>query len=168
MIGSHRKNFRDPAKFLADNRQPTMIDRLTQTLDFNAQALLLRAERTRVLASNMANADTPNYKARDIDFRAALQNATGVQMNGGGVAGTAGAPVAPFRTAAGHLTATGGSPGHPALLYRTPLQASLDANTVDLDMERAAFADNTLRYEAGLRFINGQIRTLMTAINGQS
>jgi flagellar basal-body rod protein FlgB len=74
----------------------------------------------------------------------------------------------PVRTAAGHLTAAGGSPGSPTLLYRTPLQTALDANTVDMDMERAAFADNTVRYEAGLRFINGQIRTLMTAINGQS
>jgi flagellar basal-body rod protein FlgB len=146
-----------------------MIDRLTNALDFNAQALLLRAERTRVLASNIANADTPNYKARDFDFSGALAQATGVQMKtANGAASGSGATVMPVRTAAGHLTAAGGSPGNPALLYRTPLQTALDANTVDMDMERAAFADNTVRYEAGLRFINGQIRTLMTAINGQS
>jgi flagellar basal-body rod protein FlgB len=142
-----------------------MIDRLTKTLDFNAQALLLRSERSRVLASNIANADTPNYKARDFDFRAALSQATGAQM--GAAAGSA-ATVAPARTASGHLAAGGAAGGGPTLLYRTPLQTALDANTVDMDMERAAFADNTLRYEAGLRFINGQIRTLMTAINGQS
>lgn len=140
-----------------------MIDRLTRALDFNAQALLLRAERTRVLASNIANADTPNYRARDFDFSAALAQATGVQMG----ARTA-APLAPARTAAGHLSGNSGSGAAPALLYRLPLQTALDANTVDMNMERAAFADNTLRYEASLRFISGQIRTLMTAINGQS
>jgi flagellar basal-body rod protein FlgB len=148
-----------------------MIERLNDALSFNAQALLLRAERTRVLASNIANADTPNYKARDFDFRAALSQATGVQMSAGGSAGgatAAAATLAPARTAAGHQAAAGGVAGAPALLYRAPLQTALDANTVDMDMERAAFADNTVRYEAGLRFINGQIRTLMTAINGQS
>jgi flagellar basal-body rod protein FlgB len=144
-----------------------MIDRLTNALDFNAQALLLRAERTRVLASNIANADTPNYKARDFDFSGALAQATGVQMKAANGAAAGAGAVMPVRTAAGHLTAAGGSPGSPTLLYRTPLQTALDANTVDMDMERAAFADNTVRYEAGLRFINGQIRTLMTAINGQ-
>lgn len=145
-----------------------MIDRLTQGLDFNAQALLLRSERTRVLASNIANADTPHYKARDFDFRAALSQATGVPPTAGG--GSAVAPAAPARTAAGHLGAGGvgaGSRSHSPLLYRTPLQTALDGNTVDMDMERAAFADNAVRYEASLRFINGQIRTLMTAINGQ-
>lgn len=145
-----------------------MIDRLTNALQFNAQALLLRAERTRVLASNIANADTPNYKARDFDFTSALSQATGVQMKTANGAASAASAVAPVRTAAGHLSAAGASPGSPTMLYRTPLQTALDANTVDMDMERAAFAENTVRYEAGLRFINGQIRTLMTAINGQS
>jgi len=143
-----------------------MIDRLNRALEFNAQALLLRSERSRVLASNIANADTPNFKARDFDFSAALAQATGERMRHGGSG--RGATAAPVRTAAGHLGAAGGSGGAPALLYRTPLQTSLDANTVDLNMERAAFADNTVRYEASLRFISGQIRTLMTAINGQS
>jgi flagellar basal-body rod protein FlgB len=169
IIGSHWQNFR------AISRAPhfsgktaddlSMLNKLTQTLDFNAQALLLRAERSRVLASNIANADTPNYKARDFDFQAALSRATGVQV-GGAAAGSA--ALAPSRTAAGHMNAAGNAAGGPTMLYRTPLQTALDANTVDMDMERAAFADNTVRYEAGLRFINGQIRTLMTAINGQS
>jgi flagellar basal-body rod protein FlgB len=141
----------------------SMIDRLTQGLDFNAQALLLRSERTRVLASNIANADTPHYKARDFDFRAALSQATGVSMGGGAPA------VQPTRTAPAHLAAGGaaGATGHAPLAYRTPLQSALDGNTVDMDMERAAFADNSVRYEASLRFLNGQIRTLMSAINGQ-
>ncbi len=130
-------------------------------IDFNATALLLRSERTRVLASNIANADTPHYKARDFDFRAALAQAAGVtqRMNSAG-------SVTASQTDASHLPATLSRASGPAMLYRLPAQTALDANTVDLDMERAAFADNSVRYEASLRFINGEIRTLLTAING--
>jgi flagellar basal-body rod protein FlgB len=134
-----------------------MLDRLTRTLDFNSTALLLRSERSRVIAGNIANADTPHYKARDFNFQQALANATGMQA-------TAGQPV---RTNAAHLQAAGLNPHAPALLYRTPAQNALDANSVDLDAERANFAENTVRYEASLRFLNGQIRTLLTSINGQ-
>ncbi len=139
-----------------------MLDQLTQTLDFNSSALLLRSERTRVLASNIANADTPHYKARDFDFRQALVNATGTQVTGA-------APLAaqPARTHEGHLRAAGLDPHAPTLQYRTPSQNALDANTVDLDAERANFSENSVRYEASLRFLNGQIRTLLTSINGQ-
>jgi flagellar basal-body rod protein FlgB len=137
-----------------------MLDKVTQSLDFNATALLLRSERTRVLAGNIANADTPNFKARDFDFRSALEQATGLST-------TAGANATMARTQQGHLPAGGVDATHPALLYRTPTQTALDANSVDLDTERAAFADNTVRYEASLRFINVQIKTLMSAINGQ-
>jgi flagellar basal-body rod protein FlgB len=140
-----------------------MIDKLNQTMDFNAQALLLRSERTRVLASNIANGDTPQYKARDFDFRGALLQATAPAAAGTRVS----APL--LRTDSAHMNTAGtaAAAASPTLLYRTPALPSLDANTVDMDMERAAFADNAVRYEAGLRFINGQIRTLMTAINGQ-
>ena len=73
----------------------------------------------------------------------------------------------PARTSAAHLSSSGSAAAAPLLLYRLPLQTSLDGNTVDLDRERANFAENGLRYEASLRFLNGQIRTLLTAINGQ-
>ncbi|HRK56978.1 MAG TPA: flagellar basal body rod protein FlgB [Burkholderiaceae bacterium] len=136
-----------------------MLDRLTQTLDFNTQALLLRSERSRVLAGNMANADTPHFQARDFDFRQALASATG--------SGSAGLQTKPFRTHTGHLAAQGIGPHSPKMLYRTPMQNALDANTVDLDVERANYAENSLRYEASLRFLNGQIRSLLTSINGQ-
>lgn len=136
-----------------------MLDRLTQTLDFNTQALLLRSERSRVLAGNMANADTPHFQARDFDFRQALASATG--------SGGAGLQTKPLRTHTGHLAAQGIGPHSPKMLYRTPTQNALDANTVDLDVERANFAENSLRYEASLRFLNGQIRSLLTSINGQ-
>ncbi len=135
-----------------------MLDQLNQTLNFNAQALLLRSERSRVLASNIANADTPHYKARDFNFQQALANATGSQLT---------STTPPARTHEGHLRAAGLDPHAPTLLYRTPAQNALDANTVDLDAERANFSENTVRYEASLRFLNGQIRTLLTAINGQ-
>jgi flagellar basal-body rod protein FlgB len=152
-----------------------MLDRLTASLDFQATALTLRSERSRVLASNIANADTPNYKARDFDFRAAMTQAVSAlpansRMPANSRTAGTGA-LAAQRTSEGHLPtgAAGGTAGagSPTLLYRTPLQTSLDANTVDLDKERANFAENSVRYEASLRFINGQIRQLMTAINGQ-
>ena len=141
-----------------------MLDRLTQTLDFNSNALLLRSERSRVIAGNIANADTPNFKARDFDFRQALANATGMHT-GSSASGSAAAQAA--RTHGAHLQAAGLNSHAPSLLYRTPSQNALDANSVDLDLERANFAENTVRYEASLRFLNGQIRTLLTSINGQ-
>lgn len=144
-----------------------MLDRLTGSLDFQATALTLRSERSRVLASNIANADTPNYKARDFDFRAALTQAATAMPGSLRGAGAASGGLAAQRTSEGHLPAATAGAGSPTLLYRTPLQTSLDANTVDLDRERASFAENSVRYEASLRFINGQIRQLMTAINGQ-
>jgi len=131
------------------------------SMDFQAQALQLQAERGRVLASNIANADTPNYKARDFNFQQALAAATA-----GKGAGTA-ASVAVARTQPGHLATAAGSGTTPALMYRAPLQNSVDGNTVDLDVERANFAENSVRYEATLRFINGQIKMMTTAINGQ-
>jgi flagellar basal-body rod protein FlgB len=139
-----------------------MLNRLTSTVDFQSQALLLRSERQRVLASNIANADTPGYQARDFDFKAALADATG------GARATAnnvlGAPIA--RGASG----LPGAPGarDPALRYATPSQTSLDGNTVDMDRERASFADNAVRYEATLRFINGSLRTLQDAMKSHT
>ena len=129
------------------------------SMNFQAQALQLQAERGRVLASNIANADTPNYKARDFNFQQALAAATA----GNGAGKTV--PVAV--TQPGHMTAPSGAGGLPALMYRAPLQSAVDGNTVDLDVERANFAENSVRYEATLRFMNGQIKQMMTAINGQ-
>ena len=133
----------------------------TGSMDFQARALELQAERGRVLASNIANADTPNYKARDFNFQQALQAATA----GTAAAGSATLPVA--RTNAGHLSGPAGAAGGPPLLYRAPLQSSVDGNTVDLDVERANFAESSVRYEATLRFLNGQFKQMSSAINGQ-
>ena len=140
-----------------------MFDRLTQSLNFQSQALVLRAERQRVIASNIANADTPGYVARDMDFAAALRQATAGQ---GGAAGGA-SPRVVATTHAGHIGLAPGARVASTLNYARPAQTNLDSNTVDMDRERANFADNAVRYEATLRFINGSVRTMLTAITGQ-
>jgi flagellar basal-body rod protein FlgB len=148
-----------------------MSNRLTESLDFHGSALLLRAERQKVLAGNIANSDTPRFVARDFDFKAALAEATGARSASGTTPTAAPAPVA--ITHAGHLAGSGGGTGGPgridstALKYRVTEQPSLDGNSVDLDRERANFADNAVRYEAGLRFINGTVRTMLSAIRGE-
>lgn len=134
-----------------------MLNRLTDTLDFQAQALTLRSERQRLLASNIANADTPGYVSRDMNFSQALQRATGALPASRTLAATQ----------PGHIgTGTGAGAGAD-LVYATQSQTNLDRNTVDMDRERASFADNALRYEATLRFINGHVRTMTSAITGQ-
>ena len=134
------------------------VNRLTSQLDFQAQALTLRAERQRVIASNIANADTPGYQARDLDFTSALKAATDRLPAAGQMA----------TTQRGHMALPGGATAtQAALRYATPSQTNLDSNSVDMDRERAAFADNAVHYEATLRFINGGVRTLLSAITGQ-
>ena len=132
-----------------------MLNRLSASIDFQAQALMLRSERQRLLASNIANADTPGYQARDFDFARALRAAT-ASASGGRL----GDPIA--RGASGLASAP--APPTPALRYATPAQTNLDGNTVDMDRERASFADNAVHYEATLRFINGSLRTMLDAM----
>ncbi|WP_028998246.1 flagellar basal body rod protein FlgB [Azohydromonas australica] len=146
-----------------------MLNRLTETLNFQSEALTLRSERQRMLASNIANADTPGYQARDISFAQALREATG---QGGDLTVTSMGGVARLATtAAGHLDAAPASldrtVGTARLSYAQPAQTNLDGNSVDMDRERAAFADNSVKYEATLRFINGSVRTMLDAIKGQ-
>ena len=137
-----------------------MLGKLDNYLLFNETALSLREKRQAVLASNIANADTPNYKARDIDFSANLQAALERAKNPPPLHTTAGRhfPRPPLDGS----TLPDGTP----LLYRTPAQGAVDGNTVDMDVERNNFADNALRYEAGVTFINSQIKGLMAAIQG--
>ena len=141
-----------------DQRKPTMLDRLNDALDFQGQALQLRSERQRLIASNIANADTPGYVARDMDFAKTLRAATG----------TLPATVALAATSPGHVAAGapgfGGSRVGAELLYATPAQTNLDRNTVDMDRERASFADNAIKYEATLRFINSNVRNMLDAM----
>lgn len=136
-----------------------MIGKLDDYLRFNETALSLRAQRQEVLASNIANADTPNYKARDIDFASALQNAVAKGGQAGGPLSTT-AKTHYSNGAADGKALADGTP----VLYRTITQGAVDGNTVEMDTERTQFADNALRYEAGISMINHQIRELMTAI----
>jgi flagellar basal-body rod protein FlgB len=132
-----------------------MINRLGDVLDFQSQALTLRSERQRLLASNIANADTPGYVARDMDFASALREATGTAL-----AGTPALQALRTRLAA----LPGGSAAETHLRYAAPSQSNLDGNSVDMDRERASFADNTVKYEATLRFINSHVRTMLDAM----
>ena len=135
-----------------------MLNRLTDALDFQAQALALRSERQRLIASNIANADTPGYVARDIDFAQSLRAATGVLQPARALTASQ----------AGHITGHGDNRrAPPNLLYATPSQTNLDRNTVDKDRERANVTDNSVKYEATLRFINAHVRTTLSAITGQ-
>ena len=139
-----------------------MLDRLTRSIDFHGQALSLRAERQRLIASNIANADTPGYVSRDMNFAEALRDATGSQAMRVGTTGRL------DTTQTGHIAGSGASPGQAHLQYSTVSQTSLDNNSVDMDRERASFVDNAVKFEATLRFINGNVRTMLDAIKGQS
>lgn len=137
-----------------------MLNKMTERLDFQSEALLLRAERQRAIASNIANADTPGYVARDFNFREALMAASSGPQ----------AMTQASTTAAGHIPLQAQMSGEALkakLGYAVNSQPSLDNNTVDLDRERANFVDNAVRYEATLRFINGQAKTMLSAIQGQ-
>ena len=122
-------------------------------LGLHPQALQLRARRMEVLASNLANADTPNYKARDFDVERLLRGDA--------------KPKIPLKTTqSGHIPLQNDSLAG-RLLYRVPQQAALDGNTVEEHIEQAKFAENALRYQASLRFVNGKFSGLLTALKGE-
>ena len=131
-----------------------MIDKLDSALRPYQQALDLRAERQQVLANNVANADTPNFKARDFDFSAEFAKA--VQSSGGQALSTTNA-----RHLSGKLDQIS---AEREMLYRIPGQPSQDGNTVDMDLERGEFADNTLRYQASLTILNSRLQGLKAAL----
>ena len=128
-------------------------------LGVQQDALKVQSKRMEVLAKNLANVDTPNYTAQDIDFKTALAQA-----------GSPGSSLALTTTSAnqiGNSATTGDVDNSAALKYRVPLAPSLDGNTVDEQLEQAAFADNTVRYQATLTFLSGSLKDLVTAITGQ-
>lgn len=127
-----------------------MINNIEQSLKFQGEALKLRAARQSVIASNMANADTPQYKAVDFDFNRALGDALKARSGSGAGSG-----------------ANPGNAAQPRIEERVGAEAGADGNTVNMDTERAAFMDNAVRYEATLRFINGKLKTMLSAIQGQ-
>lgn len=131
-----------------------MTSKLDQHFFFHTQALNLRTQRQTLIASNIANADTPNYKARDIDFGKALEAA---------LAGRSGGALQMARTASNHLPRMESSFA-PDLMYRQETQASADGNTVNMDIERAEFSDNAIRYEAGVTFLTQRIKGILDAM----
>ena len=133
-----------------------MTDRIGADLQFFQSAINLRQQRQEVLASNIANADTPNYKARDFNFSDALRNAMGESMRLADTHLTL--------TSARHIPAKAITPDPAELLYRQPLQPSLDGNTVDMDVERVQFADNTVKYQTELNIISQRVKGLMAAL----
>lgn len=128
--------------------------KIDNALGIHEQALKLRMRRAEVLAGNIANADTPGYKARDFDFKKMLQQEVGqserMQV-----------------TNSRHIQTASGLLPDAMLAYRIPLQPSLDGNTVDSQLEHTAYASNALEYQASLKFLSGNIKKLMTAITGQ-
>lgn len=127
--------------------------KLDDVFGIHEEAMRLRSRRSEVLASNLANADTPGYKARDFDFKAILRNE--VQN-----------PVRLAATHSGHIRGDQGVVASNQMAYRIPQQPSLDGNTVEVEREQAQFSENAMRYQASLRFLDGRIKGLMMAIKG--
>ncbi|NIF20510.1 MULTISPECIES: flagellar basal body rod protein FlgB [Pantoea] len=137
-----------------------MLDKLDAALQFSSEALNLRAQRQEILASNIANADTPGYQARDIDFSSELSR---VMEQGR----SAGSSMALKVTSPRHIEAQTNSQPSMDLMYRIPDQPAADGNTVDMDRERTQFADNSLKYQTDLTLISSQIKGMMSVLQGQ-
>ena len=146
-----------------------MAGKLDDYLSFNQTALNVRSQRQQLLASNIANADTPNYKARDIDFASTLKNKMKATQSSEAaqVPGVSLAQTSPMHMAGRPMQPTV-APNTDSALYRKVDQASLDGNTVDMDTERQQFADNGLHYEATVTAVNGQLKNLMSVIQSGS
>ena len=128
---------------------------LEQHVSVYSQALNLRTQRHQVLASNIANADTPNYKARDFNFTTAMQNALSGRAQAGGIA--------LVTTSAGHISGGSGS-GAGQLQYRKETQSAVDGNTVDMDVERAQITDNAMQYQILTQLIGDKFKGIRSAL----
>ncbi len=129
---------------------------IERAFSIHDDAMIMRSRRTSILAANIANADTPGYKARDMDFakimsQVASGHESGLKMK---------------QTHSSHLSNS--SPAiDSSIKYRNPLHASLDGNTVDMHVEQAKFSENALQYQSSLTMLNGKISNLLLAIKGQ-
>lgn len=136
-----------------------MLDKLDAALRFQQEALNLSAKRQEILAANIANADTPGFQARDLDFSSELK-----KVMERGRPETNGVSLA--LTSSRHIPAQAASTSSTELLYRIPDQPSLDGNTVDMDRERTQFADNGVKYQTGLTVLGGQIKSMLSVLQG--
>ncbi len=132
-----------------------MLDRIERTFEPHLRALRLRGQRSELLAANIANADTPHFKARDFDFNAAYRSAV------------ASSDLRLARTHERHLGGGAGPSTGATVQFRHPVQPSIDGNTVELDAEVGRYSENALRYQAALTFTSSRIRGLLSAIQGQ-
>lgn len=133
-----------------------MLSKIDQELAFNQTAMSLRAKRQEILAANLANSDTPNYKARDLDFATAMRSAMGA----------AGGALTLAKTSEGHIDGKGiGAAGMAGVKFRSVVQPSLDGNTVDPDVERAHFAENAMRYQFILERMRGSVEKMKLALS---
>ena len=133
-----------------------MFDKLDNWVNFHSQALNVRETRQNILAANIANGDTPNYQARDIDFKTELNNALKNQSNANNIA---------LRTTSNHhIQVSNSMTINQNLLYRIPYQASADGNTVEMDQERTAFIDNSIHYQSNLTFLSEQFKNVMSVL----
>lgn len=130
---------------------------LDKTFGIHQQALLVREKRAEILASNIANGDTPNYKARDIDFKQILN-----QYQTGAMSGKLSSTHPRHFSGGAQISGQGYE-----LQYRQPMHASLDGNTVDAQTEKAEFAQNALQYQVSLEFLSGKIKNLQKALKGE-
>ena len=128
------------------------MNKISEHLDFHAQALALRSRRNEVLASNIANAATPNFKARDLDFDAEIQRHIGI---------------GPLRTTDDRHLPAAINPVRDRMLYRDPINPSMDGNTVEMAVEQMEFSENVIRYQTTLSFLNKRISGLISAIKGE-
>jgi len=133
----------------------TMLNSINNLFGIHENAMHLQSRRAQLLSQNLANSDTPGYKAKDIDFKAALQSATNGRMS-----------VALNATQAGHIQPKSIFMGAEKL-YRQPLQSSLDGNTVEPHIEMSEFTDNSMRYLMTLRIMSGKINKMLSAIKGE-
>ncbi|MNO90129.1 Flagellar basal body rod protein FlgB [compost metagenome] len=129
-----------------------------KALGIHQQALSFRSQRAEVLANNLANADTPNYKARDLDFASVLAAQVDKSKHG---------TFAATRTSTRHIAADGFGMGDDALKYRIPFQASIDQNTVDEQIEQSSYAENSVQFQASFTFLNNKFKGLMSALRGE-
>lgn len=126
-----------------------MSAQIGSILGKQAQGLFFHAQRAELLAANIANAETPGYRARDVDFQSALRTAGAERLE---------------QSHAQHMSSN--SRFNTSVFYRKPAQASINGNTVDMPKEQTAYAENALRYQVNLRFLDGKIKSMMLALRG--
>lgn len=135
-----------------------MANPIDQLFGIHEKSLTLRAARSEILATNIANSDTPNYKARDIDFKATMQSLQNGQLQ---------KSIQLAKSSAGHMSNDLGSIMGHAIRYRVPSHASLDGNTVDPDFEKSAFTENAIRYQFSLNRLSKKISGLIRTLKGE-